>query len=289
MVAVDPTADRLYVANRTSNTVSVVDTTTNTVIGTIATGTNPIDVQVDQAARRFYVANSGSGTISVFNADTQALITDIALNAPYFMAVDPSLGALYVGQITGDLTVIDTATDTVARTLATGSLPLEVSVHPVTKVVYVSNTISGTVSVVQPQVAPVVTTGPASTLVAAGRTISFTVAVTGLPAPAVQWQVRTNGGANWANLPGATSPTLTFTASAAQNGYQYRAYISGTAGVTASQAATLTVTASLAVSGSDLVPRLGLWAVVLVLLGVLLRLAGRRPRRWRRGRAFIGG
>ena len=46
-VGVDPTVHRAYVANQTSNSVTVIDTTTNTVVGApIPVGTNPVAVGI---------------------------------------------------------------------------------------------------------------------------------------------------------------------------------------------------------------------------------------------------
>src|SRR5260370_6851314 len=46
-------------------------------------------------------------------------------------------------------------------------------------------------------VAPAVTTSPSSLTITAGQTASFTAAATGTPAPTVQWQATTDGGANF--------------------------------------------------------------------------------------------
>ena len=43
-VAVSPAGTRVYVANRGSDTVSVIDTATNLVVATLAAGDGPIDV-----------------------------------------------------------------------------------------------------------------------------------------------------------------------------------------------------------------------------------------------------
>jgi len=58
----------------------------------------------------------------------------------------------------------------------------------------------------------------------------------------VQWQVSTDGGATFSNIAGATSTTLGFVATVGQNGNQYRAVFTNTAGGTTTTAATLTVT-----------------------------------------------
>ena len=92
-------------------------------------------------------------------------------------------------------------------------------------------------------VGPQVTKDPLNQTVGAGGTATFTAAATGTPAPTVQWQVSTNGGASFSNVPGAISTTLSFTTSASQNGYQYRAVFTNTGGSATTKAATLTVNA----------------------------------------------
>lgn len=89
--------------------------------------------------------------------------------------------------------------------------------------------------------APAVTTNPSNQTVNAGQTATFTAAATGKPTPTVQWQVSTNGGSTFANVSGATSATLSFTATAGQDGSQYRAVFTNSVGSATSTAATLTV------------------------------------------------
>src|SRR5579864_7876877 len=90
---------------------------------------------------------------------------------------------------------------------------------------------------------PVITTNPTNVSVLAGATATFTAAATGSPAPTVQWQVSTNGGTSFSNVAGATSTTLSFTTTTAQNGNQYKAVFTNAAGSTSTTAATLTVLA----------------------------------------------
>ncbi|MFN0087470.1 MAG: reprolysin-like metallopeptidase [Blastocatellia bacterium] len=104
---------------------------------------------------------------------------------------------------------------------------------------------------------PVVSTHPASRVVCAGETATFTAAATGAPPPGTQWQVSTDGGTNFTNISGATSGTLTLPGvTPAQNGYRYRAVFSN--GCTASSsAAVLTVASCSLSSGSLSVPASG--------------------------------
>ncbi len=97
-------------------------------------------------------------------------------------------------------------------------------------------------------VAPAFTTQPANATVTEPAAAAFTVAATGTPAPTLQWQFSTDGGASWSNVAsgsGATSGTYTTPATTtAMNGWRYRALASNSAGTLASSAATLTVNAA---------------------------------------------
>jgi hypothetical protein len=70
--------------------------------------------------------------------------------------------------------------------------------------------------------------------------VTFTAAADGSPAPTMRWQVSTDGGASFTDLPGATSTTLSLTATLDLSGDLYRAVFSNLAG-SATAAATLTV------------------------------------------------
>jgi hypothetical protein len=99
-----------------------------------------------------------------------------------------------------------------------------------------------------------VTTNPTDQTVCDGDTVMFAASASGNPTPTVQWQVSTNGGASFSDIPGETTPVLSFNATAAQNGNQYRAVFTQTCGTTpataTTTAATLTVNAAPAVSAN---------------------------------------
>jgi Cadherin-like len=88
----------------------------------------------------------------------------------------------------------------------------------------------------------IVLTEPSSQTVPLGQTAVFTARATGSTKVAVQWQVSTDGGATYANIPGATKPALRVTkVSAAQDAAQYRTVFTNSAGQAATPPATLTV------------------------------------------------
>lgn len=93
----------------------------------------------------------------------------------------------------------------------------------------------------KPCVRPRVTVQPLSVKVCPTTSVSFTAAASGSPAPVVQWQVSTDGGATWNNIPNANGTTLVVAASALQNGVKYRAVFTNGCGVAYSSAATVTL------------------------------------------------
>src|SRR5215471_9836897 len=89
--------------------------------------------------------------------------------------------------------------------------------------------------------APAVNANPTNQTICVGNTVTFSAAASGSPAPGLQWQVSTNGGATFTAIPGATAGTYSFAVSLSDSGKQYRAWFTNSCGSVASAAATLTV------------------------------------------------
>ena len=66
-VAVSPDGRRAYITDFRSDSVSVIDTATDTVIAAISVGVGPRGVVVSPDGHRAYVVNYRSGTVSVIN------------------------------------------------------------------------------------------------------------------------------------------------------------------------------------------------------------------------------
>ncbi|MBK9065164.1 MAG: hypothetical protein IPL89_18615 [Acidobacteria bacterium] len=90
--------------------------------------------------------------------------------------------------------------------------------------------------------------GTGAAWVFATNQVSFSAAADGFPVPTVQWQVSTNGGATFTDIPGATSGGLNVTPAPAVNGNRYRAVFTNASGTRTSNAATFTVDSSPAVT-----------------------------------------
>ena len=63
-----------YVTNRFDNTVSVIDTATNTVVATLPVGGTPAAVDVTPDGAFAYIANANDGTVSVINTATNTVV-----------------------------------------------------------------------------------------------------------------------------------------------------------------------------------------------------------------------
>jgi hypothetical protein len=91
-------------------------------------------------------------------------------------------------------------------------------------------------------IAPTITSQPESQIAYVGEAASFSAAASGDPAPSLQWQVSSDNGNTWTDIAGATASPLAIIASFDQDGDQYRAVFTNSAGSAISDAASLTVT-----------------------------------------------
>jgi hypothetical protein len=98
----------------------------------------------------------------------------------------------------------------------------------------------GVVSGADASEAPLVTLQPLDDGVVTQTTATFTAQASGAPTPSVQWQFSTDG-STWVPITGATSTTYSFTATVAENGYEYRAVFTNSAGTATTTAASLDV------------------------------------------------
>lgn len=149
-MALSPDASRLYVALNGSNTLGIIDTTTNTLVGQVPVGNAPR--QVVLVGNHAFVSNEGgrpaspgdftdpsdgtpivasnvtaaatTGTVSVVDLSTEKQIDTIPVGlepSAEYLAAD---GTLMVANSNDDsVSMIDTATDRVTQTFRTDPLP----------------------------------------------------------------------------------------------------------------------------------------------------------------------
>ena len=146
-----------YVTNGSfpANSVSVIDTATNTVVATVPVGQQPVGVAVAPDGKHAYVTNENSGNVSVIDAATNTVVATVAVGSnPFGVAVAPDGKRVYVAREiqvppsgSNNVSVIDTATNTVVAVAVAGQ-PFGVAVAPDGKRVYFTNLCSNNVSVI---------------------------------------------------------------------------------------------------------------------------------------------
>ncbi len=143
-------APRAYITNLSANTVSVIDTATNTVAATVPVGNFPNGVAVTPDGARVYVANVFGNTVSVIDTATNTVTATVRVGLnPLGVAVTPDGAHVYVvNQGEGNVSVIATASNAVTATVTVGSFPSGVAVTPDGAHVYVANEKDGSVAVI---------------------------------------------------------------------------------------------------------------------------------------------
>lgn len=95
--ATPPSTNKVYVANRGGNSVSVISTTDDTVIQTVPVGAQPVWVTMSGDGLDVYVVNQGDGTVSVIDTATDTVIATIPVGpSPNFAFFESRLQRVYV-------------------------------------------------------------------------------------------------------------------------------------------------------------------------------------------------
>jgi uncharacterized protein (TIGR03437 family) len=141
-IAINPAGTRVYVANGDGNTVTVIDTATNTTSGSVTMGSNtasrpstllkPYGVSVSPAGTRAYVTNYFSNIVSVIDTSTNTVVGSVNMGVSYA----PDLFGVAIGgpRISTSITaggVVNSASYAAGRAVAPGSIASIFGVFPV--------------------------------------------------------------------------------------------------------------------------------------------------------------
>jgi YVTN family beta-propeller protein len=140
-VDINPNTNKIYVANQDSNTISVIDGNSDSVINTIRVGRRPADLAFDSDTNYLYVVNSGSNTTSVIDTITDSVIDIIPMGSkPVGIAVDPIERWVYVADIgSNSIYQIDGATHRTEENFTVGYSPVDIALDQNTQMLYVTN------------------------------------------------------------------------------------------------------------------------------------------------------
>ena len=151
-----------YVADAGSSSVSVIDTSKNTVVATIQVGAEPLAIATTHDLAHAYVANLGAESVSVIDTTTKAVVKTVPVGMnPVAIAITPSGATAYVANFGADsVSAIDTTTNAVVKTVPVGRNPVAVAITPNGATAYVANLGGSSVSVIDTATNAVVKTVP---------------------------------------------------------------------------------------------------------------------------------
>jgi YVTN family beta-propeller protein len=90
-IEMNPITNRIYVANEYSNTISVIDASTDLVVSTIKVENFPYDLDINRFNNRIYVTNRGSDSVSIIDGSTNTKLANISVgSSPVGVVINPS-------------------------------------------------------------------------------------------------------------------------------------------------------------------------------------------------------
>jgi YVTN family beta-propeller protein len=154
-IGVDPARNRVYTANYGGNSVSVIDSTTNSVLQTIDDIPSANGLTYDPTNNIIWVSNYDLNLLTPIQADEDAANFDVLPvisigNGPWGVAYEPVHNYIYVANsLDNSVSVVDAATQTVVATIANSfNQPFHLSANTRNGKVYVANFGHNSVSIV---------------------------------------------------------------------------------------------------------------------------------------------
>ena len=149
-ITFNQTNNKLYVVNKSSNNVSVIDCDDNSITNTITGFTNPHSCVYNINNNKVYVTNQTASSVSVINCETNTVTSTISSvgTAPTYMTYNTNNNSIYVtDQVTSSIYVINCNTNSITATI-TGNTPTGLSNITTGNTLYVTNTSSNNISVI---------------------------------------------------------------------------------------------------------------------------------------------
>jgi YVTN family beta-propeller protein len=132
-LAFAPDGKRLYVSMGQDNQLAVIDTAARKLVTKVGVGQTPHGVKVRPDGKEVYVTNTAENTISVITLDGDPkLALSFRVGAdPFEVTFDPEGKTAYISNFLGDsLTVVDTATRKITKTVRVGKQPAMLAFVP---------------------------------------------------------------------------------------------------------------------------------------------------------------
>ena len=154
VAAAVPAVPKAYVGIFNDNTVAVVDTGANRVLGTIPVPTGPHGLVMSPDGRRVYASSDGASSVSVISTLTDRVVSTIEVGrSPHGLAISPDgrrvLVAVYGAS---QVAMIDTVRNEVVARIPVGS-PHNIAITPDGHRAYVASQVQGSAALVVVDVA----------------------------------------------------------------------------------------------------------------------------------------
>jgi YVTN family beta-propeller protein len=138
----NPLNNLIYVSNSGSNTVSVIDSYSNTVLQNISVGIDPRAISLNTLQNTVYVLCNGSSDIYVIDCDSNNVLGS-PLSVPFGLLSDieycPINNFMYFSAtLLGDIKVIDCSSNTIVSNISIGVGVTYISYNPVNNKMYIS-------------------------------------------------------------------------------------------------------------------------------------------------------
>ncbi len=237
-----PTDNYMWVTDRGSNSVTVINSSLNQDAGGNTVGSNPIGIAYDPVNKDIYTANYGSENITGINT-ISGITSTISVPGQKVEGVtyDPINNLLYSTDYYNmntlsagnTVSVINTTTDSVVGTITVGNNPVFAAYNPANEDIYVTNSGSDTVSVIS---SPSVSVSSSPSSIDAGQTATLTANPTSGSGSytSYSWYVKPPGYSSFSIVPGVTTQTLSYATSGGSTAgtYYFEATVTDSNGVT---------------------------------------------------------
>ena len=160
-IGINPVTNVIYVINSLTHSVSVVDGETYLILKMVTVGNSPTGLDINPVTNRIYVTNRDSNSTTVIDGRSNNVVTNIPVgHSPTSVSVNPETNEIFVtnrgfpadGVITTvtdskSVSVINGDTNKVIKTMSVGNSPEGIVVDPIANIIYVANSGSYSVSV----------------------------------------------------------------------------------------------------------------------------------------------
>ncbi|MBI3378080.1 MAG: hypothetical protein HY035_06750 [Nitrospirae bacterium] len=149
-IAINPNTDIAVVANEKSDSVSIVDLNTQTVLSTIPVGKAPRGVAIDRGLNLAVIGNSHDNTVSIIDLSTNKVTSTIPIGKePQGIAINQSTHRAYVANHKDDtISVIDLFSRQNLGIIPVGKEPKDIAIDQVLNLALVVNEKDYNVSVI---------------------------------------------------------------------------------------------------------------------------------------------